>query len=567
LLADSEFTTQISGVVYTDYKYELAVQIVSLKNKIELPVTGVISSLDSKYQLSFETPHKLKNGEGVNLIINGTQSIYPKLLGYHVVRYLDPYTIEIDTPFIGSATEDKIIVSYTKSDPFLNFEPIDIFDLGFGDKKVKQSIQILPENYEVDKSRYYLKNIDFNKYRFRLIDGLDLVKLTDEFFWILDAEVSDAIIGIDDKSNLVWYKGIWEGGRWFGGTWISGTWKSGDWYYGTWTSKQITDNFLNVKVDKNITSEFNSTWYGGRWFDGTWENGTWYAGRWYGGSWNNGRWFDGTWNDGIWNNGRFMGGIWVLGTWNNGKFNTDSSLSYWLDGKFRGGDFENGIWYNGEFTELPGNKSRFGTKSFNSRNSIWYGGKFLKGEFHSFLNENDKGVADVSEIHKYSSWHSGLFSGGVFYGGNVHNINFNSSLWKGGILNEIDIIRIRANNVYNDFRLDGIYRFNIGDEFYIVDKFEGSTYSVFGTTESPKKYVILDTTINEDSNSTDIFVDVQLSDIMSVNTGNIENSGIKCVSIFKDSTWNSGIWFNGIFDGGYFNGGMWYHGNFNGVWG
>ncbi|HPZ23982.1 MAG TPA: hypothetical protein PLC25_03995, partial [Bacilli bacterium] len=113
---------------------------------------------------------------------------------------------------------------------------------------------------------------------------------------------------------------------------------------------------------------------------------------------------------------------------------------------------------------------------------------------------------------------------------------------------------------------DGIYRFNIGDTFYIVDKFEAGTYSVFGTTDNPIKYKVLDTTINEDTNTTDIFVDVRLSEILSVNTGVID-TGIKCVSSFKDSTWNSGIWFNGVFDNGYFNGGMWYHGNFSGIWG
>jgi hypothetical protein len=45
------------------------------------------------------------------------------------------------------------------------------------------------------------------------------------------------------------------------------------------------------------------------------------------------------------------------------------------------------------------------------------------------------------------------------------------------------------------------------------------------------------------------------------------DTDLKCVSIFKDSTWNSGIWFNGVFNEGYYNGGMWYHGNFSGIWG
>jgi hypothetical protein len=566
LLSDSQFVKDITAVIYTDYKYELAIQITKLNREFEFINPVVIQSLNNKYQLSFPSKHNLQDGEGINIQLVGSQSNWPKLLGYHTTNLLDEYTVEVNIDWEGFIPLDQFKVTYTKKDPFLNFEPIDIFDLGVGDKKVKQSIEVTRENWDVVGSKYILQNIDFKKYRFRLIDGLDLVRLTDEYYWILDAEVSDAIIGLDKDQKLVWYQGIWEGGRWFEGTWVSGIWKSGDWYDGTWTSKIITDKLLSVKIDNSNNNEYSSTWYGGRWFSGSWENGTWYNGRWYGGTWNTGRWFDGTWNDGTWMNGVFKGGTWVLGTWNNGLFNTDNSLSYWLDGKFLGGDFENGTWYNGEFNELPNFKSRFGTKAFNSRNANWYGGKFLKGEFHSFLNINDNGLPDVSEIHKYSNWYSGLFSGGTFYGGNVFNINFNSSVWQGGILNDIDIIHIKSNNQFNSFVLDGVYRFNINDIFFVVDNLKTGTYSVFGSTRDPLKYVVLDTTIDEDANTTEIFVDRRLSDILSVNTGVI-NTGLKCVSSFKGSTWNSGIWFNGVFDEGYFNGGMWYHGNFSGVWG
>ena len=563
LLSDSDIVMDLSGIVYTDYKYELAVQITKLQNEFEF-IPTVVRSVNSKYQFSFTKPHGLIDGESVSISIVGTYSNYPSLLGYHVIKYLDDTAIEINIPWTGFS-QDKLVVRFTKKDSFLNFEPIDIFDLGVGDKKVKQSIQILSDNYDLSGNKYFLKNIDFKKYRFRLIDGLDLVRLTEDFFWILDAEVSNAIIGLDDKQNIVWYKGTWEGGRWFDGTWISGTWKSGDWYGGRWSSKIISDNLLSVKVDNSITNNFSSIWYGGRWFGGTWENGTWYSGRWYDGVWENGRWFDGTWNDGTWNNGVFSGGIWVLGTWNNGIFNTDSSLSYWLDGKFLGGDFENGIWYNGEFNQKSV-KTRFGTKSFNSRNSVWYGGKFIKGEFHSLLNLNDQNLPIASESNKYSKWYSGLFMGGNFYGGDVYNINFNSALWISGILNDIDIIQIKSNSYYNEFKLDGIYRLNVGDSFYIVDNFTSGTFSVFGTTENPKKYKVLDATINEDDNTTDVVVDIVLSDILSVNTG-ILDTELKFVSSFKDSTWNNGIWNNGVFDGGYFNGGIWYNGNFSGIWG
>jgi hypothetical protein len=568
LLSDANITEELSGIVYTDYKGELALQVIKLENQLEKSVS-ILQSGNNKYILSFSTFHNLSNGDGVvvELANGGTFSNWPKLLGYHIITYIDPFAVELDIPWEGFVPGDSLKVSYIKKDPFMNFEPVDIFDLGVGDKKVKQSVQILPTNYDVSGTTYFLKNMDYSKYRFKLIDGLDLVRLTQDFYWILDAEVSEAIIGMDSNQNLIWYKGIWEGGRWFGGTWISGTWKSGDWYEGVWTSRVITDKALSVDFDTKNTSLYASNWYGGRWFGGTWENGTWFNGRWYGGTWNDGRWFDGTWNDGIWNAGVFSGGTWVLGTWNSGKFNTNNSLSYWLDGRFLGGDFENGIWYNGEFSQNSEIESRFGTRSFNTRNSIWHGGKFLNGQFHSFLNIDDVGNVASSEIHKYSTWYSGLFTGGVFYGGNVYHMNCNSAVWFGGILNEIDIIGIKSNSIYNHFVLDGIYRLNINDTFYVVDKYVGGTYSVFGTTDLPKKYKVLDTTIDEENKRTEVYVDIELQDILSVNTGIISDSGIKFVSIFKDSTWESGLWFNGVFESGYFNGGIWYHGNFSGTWG
>jgi len=567
LTADVDIIERISGIVYTDFEGNLAIQITKLDVEKELDVTILFESINGLYQIGFAEKHGLSTGDGIN-IKTATASVpnHTEYIGFQTVTRIDDYYVEVNSvPFAGALPSDNLVAEIISKDSFLNFQPIDIFDLGVGDKKVKQSVEITTEMWDLVGRKYRIFDLDFNKFRFRLIDGLDLEQLTDKFFWVLDAEVSNAIIGIDQNQNLIWYKGIWEGGRWFGGTWISGTWKSGDWYDGVWTSKQITDKILSVKVDNLRTDEFNSTWYGGRWFGGSWENGSWYSGRWYGGTWNNGRWFDGTWNDGTWNNGIFSGGTWVLGNWYNGYFNTDSSLSYWLDGKFNGGDFENGIWYDGEFNEVGGKKSRFGTKSFNSRNSVWHGGKFLAGEFHSFLNINDQGLPDVSEIHKYSKWYTGVFSGGVFYGGDAYSINFNSSLWQGGISNDIDIIRINTDD--NRFTLDGVYRYNIGDIFYVVDNLVTGTYSDFGSTNLPRKYVVLDTNIDEDANTTEVFVDLLLENTMSVDTGIVNDIGLKCVSSFKNSTWNSGIWFNGVFDEGYYNGGIWYNGWFNGIWG
>ena len=566
LLSDADIIRDLSGIVYTDYKFELAIQIIKLEQEFNLIPSNVSPSINNKYQLSVSSKHNLKNGEGIVVQCTSTQSNWPQILGYRSPKVLDDYNLEIDVNWDGFLPIDPLNIFIIKKDPFLNFQPCDLFDLGVGDKLVKQSIEISPDNYEIESNKYFLINVDPNKYRFRLIDGLDLVRLTEQFYWILDAEVSDAIIGLDSSNNLVWYRGSWEGGRWFNGTWISGTWKSGDWYGGVWTSKNITDKKLSVKIDPRVTNTSSSKWYGGRWFGGTWENGSWYTGRWYDGNWLTGRWYDGTWNDGTWNDGRFSGGIWVRGSWKNGLFNTDSKRSFWLDGSWFGGDFENGIWYNGTFNSP--NKlsiSRFGTKSFSTRKSIWHSGNFIRGEFHSYLNLNDSGFPDISENHSYSIWNTGKFRGS-FYGGTVNNIEFDSSIWYGGVLKDISIVRIDTTT--NSFTLDGVYRFNINDKFYIMDNLTSSTYSVFGSTNNPVEYRVLDTTIDEENNITEVIVEKLLSDIygFSLDTGVIETQ-LKLVSKFKNSTWRSGVWKNGFFDNGRFLNGIWYDGYFSGAWG
>jgi hypothetical protein len=541
--------------------------LIKLEQEFNLVPTNVSNSINGKYQLSVSTKHNLKDGEGVVIQCTATQSNWPQILGYRVAKVLDEYNFEIDVNWGGFLPLDPLNIFIVKKDPFLNFQPCDLFDLGVGDKLIKQSIEITPENYDIDGNKYFLVNVDVNKYRYRLVDGLDLVRLTNEFYWILDAEVSDAIIGLDSTNNLVWYKGTWEGGRWFGGTWISGTWKSGDWYSGVWSSKKINDKKLSVKIDPTVTDLNSSRWYGGRWFSGVWENGTWYTGRWYAGTWNKGRWFDGTWNDGTWNDGRFTGGIWVRGTWNSGIFNTDSKRSFWLDGSWYGGDFENGEWYDGTFglQSKSGLPSRFGTKSFSTRKSIWHSGNFTNGEFHSFLNLNDQNVPDVSTNQSNSIWNTGRFRGN-FYGGTVNNIEFDSSIWFGGVLRDISIVRIDTTS--NSFTLDGLYRFNLNNKFYIMDNLQTSTYSVFGSTTVPVEYRILDTTLDEENKTTEVVVDKLLSDIygFSLDTG-ISQTGLKVVSKFKNSTWASGVWTNGYFDNGRFLNGMWYNGYFSGTWG
>lgn len=571
LLSDANTVSKLSAIIYVDYKNELAMNITRLAKEYSIPIlntsqTGIGSVIydPGKLYISCSQKHELVTGDGVNLEFTGgtgsSQELNQQYFGYHPVIKVTDYDFVVDidygvTPLIGN---DEGYVRYTRQDPFLNYQPIDLIDYGV-DQRGKQSIELTNENLKLSGSVYSLIDIDYNKYRYRLIDGLNLEIISLSYPWILEAEISGAVIGIN-SSELIWYKGTWECGRWFGGTWYSGVWMGGDWYGGTWNSNIIDDKILSVSVDTKTVDNERSIWYTGRWYDGTWNNGTWNNGRWYGGTWNDGIWYNGTWNDGTWNSGLFEGGIWVLGTWNTGIFNCDSEPAYWLDGNWNGGDFENGMWYNGNWQQKNG-ESRFGTKSFNSRTATWQGGNWVSGSFYSKLNINDDGQLDVSDTHKYSIWKTGKWLSGEWYGGIAYNMDWKLGTWYGGILEDIQVIGIDTIN--NTFTLNGIFKFNIGDDVYIIDNQVGGVNSTFGSNVNPGRYKVLfieDNTINQ---TTTIYVNYNLS---GTSVTSPTETNLRVVSKFTNLNWKSGIWTNGLFDTGLWEGGIWYNGVFSGTW-
>jgi hypothetical protein len=565
LLSDYETIQELSAVIYIDFKNELSMNITRLDIEYETPILNTINYAGSLY-ISCSSKHNLSTGDGVVLDFNGgtgsSQEINQQYFGYHVVTVLNLYDFLVNIPYgaTPSIGNDTGVVRNIKKDPFLNYSPVDIIDIGV-DKKGKRSIILSPENIELSGSTYKLINVDYNNYRYRLVDGMNIEILNTKYPWILEAEIENAIIGMDATQSLIWYSGNWECGRWFGGTWKSGTWKSGDWYDGIWESKFVIDRLLSVDVDNVTTNNEYSTWYDGRWFGGIWNGGTWFNGRWYDGQWKTGIWYDGIWNDGTWNDGRFIGGIWVLGTWENGVFNTDNKPSYWLDGKWYGGDFENGMWYNGIFDQKKGKKSRFGTKAYNSRTATWHSGQWVTGDFHSNMNINDDGMVDVSDIHKFSIWKTGIWSSGNWYGGIAYDIDFRSGTWYGGILEDIQVIGIDV--IDNSFTLNGIFKYNIGDNLNIIDNQIGNTYSQYGSNSFPGRYKILSIIEDSANKLTKIYVSTNLA---GPSASFPLNTGLRAVSSFRGSNWKSGIWANGLFENGLWEGGIWYAGVFNGTW-
>jgi len=570
LLSDRDVKKNLSGVIFIDDKNELTLNIIKLEEEFDIPVlsTGRYTTSSTDYLLiTCSQSHNLSVGDGIVLSFNGgaysSNTLNQGYFGYQVVKGLvgtqSFYTHRtfdgVDIPF-----SDPGNISFIKRDPFLNYQPIDIMEVGV-DKQPKRAVEIKPENILLNGASYSLINLDFNKYRYELVDGISVIDIYNKYPWVLEGEISNAVMG-EDVNGLVWYMGDWRCGRWFGGTWISGRWMSGDWYKGTWNSYNTKYKLLNVDVNKNVNDQSASKWYGGRWFDGTWNNGIWYNGRRYAGDWNNGTWYNGIWNDGTWNGGEFKGGIWVLGTWNDGIFNCDNKPSYWIDGSWYGGDFENGMWYNGQFLEKNDKISRFGTKAFNTRTATWHAGKFSGGEFHSYLNIDDvTGETIASEFNKYSIWNTGIWNGGDWYGGVAYAINFNSATWFGGIIEEIQIIGLEiAQGELSKLILNGNFKFNINDEIWVVNDNNPTPYSLVGTNDNPGNYRVL--LMEEVGQKTIVTINRDLySTTGTISVDDIE-TGLRLTTIFKNSTWKSGVWTNGIFDGGYFEGGIWYGGLF-----
>ena len=528
LLSDVDTVKELSAIMYTDYKNEVAMNVTRLDRAYNIPISNTIDHNGQLY-INCSEKHGLVLGDGLVLEFNGgtfsSQYLNQQYFGYHFVKQvINEYDFIVEIPYgepvyVGN---DTGFVKYLRKDPFFNYEPVDLIEVGLN-KKGNVSIKLDTDNVKLTDTTFGLTNVNYNRYRYRLLDGLTLDSVSLRFPWLLEAEVTDAVVGIDDKQELVWYKGIWESGRWFGGNWISGTWKYGDWYGGTWNSQNVTDNGLSVDVDINSSGSTQSVWFTGRWYDGTWNDGTWVNGRWYDGTWERGTWNNGIWNDGTWNYGKFIGGIWVAGTWNDGIFNTDNEQSFWINGQWNGGDFENGIWYNGFFGE-DNSSSRFGTNAYNSRTAIWYGGKWKSGSFYSQLSNTG-----VSDVHKYSIWYSGQWMSGDFRGGIAYNMTFT---WYGGILEEIQLIGINSAN--NSFILNGLFKFNIGDEIYIIDNNAKNEYSKYGGNSQPGKYTILYVVENTTTKLTEVYVDEK------IDTTNLasykKNSGLLNLSIPNNSS-------------------------------
>ena len=574
LLSDGDIKKYLTGIIYTNADNKLLLNTINVNTTRDIVINNTFN-YSSLLGLNTIVNNDVSTEQLAFITFNGgtgsSQQLNPSYSGVHNINPIDDYNIYVNTPHLSDpSVSDTGLLRLYNFDPFFNYNPVSLIDVGF-DGMYKIPIKLQENNLLKQGLSASLINYSTNKPVFRLLNGLDINQISTNYHWLLEAEITDGIIGLD-TNGIVWYSGIWESGRWFGGTWYSGQWLSGDWYNGTWSSMYITDNIISIEIGKNTISNESSIWYNGRWFDGTWNGGTWLNGRRYNGDWNNGLWYNGIWNDGNWHKGQFMGGIWVQGNWDTGIFNSSNKPSFWINGKFNSGDFQNGMWYNGEFGQNYSVLSKFGALASNSRNATWHGGVFASGNFYSYENISaTDSTITVSDVHKYSVWKTGIFSQGNFYGGIVYNMNCQNGIWHGGIVQDIEIIGVSSPSA-STVTLNGVFRFNIGDYINIIGDGSTTAYYNLGNYNNPGKYRIANSYIDLSKNWTVITLDYNFSTLAFTSPYNATasynvNTGMRAVSRFKDTNWKSGIWYNGVFESGAFESGIWYDGLFMGTWG
>ena len=234
-------------------------------------------------------------------------------------------------PFISVSNKKDVLygieqesVKYGRQHEAYVKKLINVLDIAQKEKTgiFKRDKKLYSDNIE----REFIANLskeDVEKFKSKIKefrDGLTLEKTIEKYYWVLKANIQDAIIG-EDRNLLVWYDGLWKNGYWMNGLWKNGVWKNGTWKNGEWEN--------------------------GTWGDGKWEFGMWDDGIWKGGMWKNGYWMNGVWENGIWEKGTWNNGIWKKGVWENGT---------WVDGTWKVGTWKGGKiwdWDADEYVESP----------------------------------------------------------------------------------------------------------------------------------------------------------------------------------------------------------------------
>ena len=526
-LTDGDIKKYITSVLYTNDNFDLSLNVININTTTTIPFTDSFS-YSSDLAVITSDLSRVNTGDLVYTNFTGgsqsSQYLNTSYIGIHAVTPIDSINLNINIPYLNTPSVlDAGYITAFKFDPAFNYYPLSILDIGV-DSMYKIPVELYHSNIQKNGVVASLVNYNLNKPIFRLIDGLDINQISTKFHWILEAEITNAIIGAD-INGLVWYSGIWKSGRAFSLKFLSGTWLSGDFYDGQFHSRNVIDNVttVNVGTTENIGVSY---WYNGRAFNTDYYSVIWLNGRSYQSTYNNCRWFNGINSDGaITSQSILYGGIYLNSLVDNSIINSLNKPSYCINMKFRSGEIQQCQYFSGNFGTDKRFTSKFGNLASNSRMAIFENGT-LNGNIYSFEDVN--GLS--STIHKFTVIKTANIRGSV-YGGIFYAINIEGSVnWKSGIILDIEVIGVIPS--LNQITLNGIFRFQIGDFVNIISS-QPTTYSGLGTNDSPGRYKIDLVNFDYTLNTTILTLNYVLSNIPGFPITPIYNTNTKLRVVSK----------------------------------
>jgi hypothetical protein len=139
-------------------------------------------------------------------------------------------------------------------------------------------------------------------------DNLTMDIIKDNFYWLLMADIENAVVGWVD-GQIVWYGGVWSSGTFANGIWKGGVFECGVFEGDLWE---------------------DGSFVRGAFYNGVWVDGQFFGGTFFGKEWKNG-YFNGCFKGDVWVDGEFGAkGVWEGRVWNRGDI-WDKNMDAWVE--------------------------------------------------------------------------------------------------------------------------------------------------------------------------------------------------------------------------------------------
>lgn len=341
-------------------------------------------------------------------------------------------------------------------DPMLKYQPLDIIPIN-SDKTINNSIKIEMSDYEVNINQTNILELDRNKFRFSLTDGLSIRDIDENYPWLFEAELTDGVVGIKD-GILTLYKGIWECGRWFSGDILSAMWKDGQFYGGRFLNHLVEKDGMQYTTKQIDSHERYSLWHGGDFRSGLFSGGAFNGGNFYGDRFENSTFLKGTFHNGNFLNSNFNSGVFVDGVVRNSIFKPILGDVLFLDGEVYDSEFSGEI-----FTGFVSNSIL--------RDTNWHNGDIRDSEFHHGRFETGNAIRTK------------------FIDGNIWHLNGNDCEFLNTTFNPIDVVGYVVDQLERNYliTIKGEYNFKVNNRITI----QGRDDKLFGATVSDNYNIVV----------------------------------------------------------------------------